>query len=79
MTHLNSSGGWIYGETKLVVTLRILAGGDACNLGVIFDISPKHCNTVILYIIRNWINKMQIGGINIYKYLKDDMAMDRVD
>ena len=36
MAHVKSSGGWISGETKLGITLRLLSGGDSCDLGVIF-------------------------------------------
>ena len=33
-----TSGGYISGEVKLGITLRLLAGGDAFDLGIIFDI-----------------------------------------
>ena len=36
-------GGYIYGEVKLAITLRLLAGGDALNLGTIFDIYSDWC------------------------------------
>ena len=78
MAHEKTSGGFISGETKLGVTLRILAGGDCCDLGVLFDISPKHCNKLFHYTLKNWINKSKIGGINIYDYLSNEEAMRRV-
>ena len=41
MAHEKISGGYISGETKLGLTLRLLAGGDALDLGVMFDIHPR--------------------------------------
>ena len=76
MAHEKTSGGYISGETKLGITLRILAGGDVSDLGVIFDISPKHCNEIMLRVILLWGNKSKIGSINIYDYLADDRAME---
>ena len=34
-----TSGGYISGEIKLAITLRLLAGGDALDLADLFDIS----------------------------------------
>ena len=33
-----TSGRFIYGEVKLAITIRLLAGGDALDIGVKFDI-----------------------------------------
>ena len=35
-------GGYISWKNKLAITIRLLAGGDALNLAVIFDIYPTH-------------------------------------
>ena len=43
MAHEKTSGGFISGETKLGLTLRLLAGGDALDLGVMFDAHPRTC------------------------------------
>ena len=37
--HCHTTGGYISGEVKLAITLRLLAGGDALDLAVIFDVS----------------------------------------
>ena len=44
--HKRTSGGYISGETKVTATLRLLVGGDSYDLGVIFDISYKHCEKI---------------------------------
>ena len=50
-----TSGGFISGKIKLVITLHMLAGGSSLDLSVIFDISHSHCNTIFLDVIKNWI------------------------
>ena len=35
---MESTGGYISGEIKIVITIWLLAGGDAMDIGVIFDI-----------------------------------------
>ena len=36
--NMSTSGGFISDEVKLVITIHLLAGGDALNLAVIFDV-----------------------------------------
>ena len=40
--HVLASGGYISGEVKLAITIRLLAGGDALDLALIFDVYPSH-------------------------------------
>ena len=78
LAHEKTSGGYISGETKLEIALQLLAGGDACDLGILFDVSFKHCNKIMYHVLSKWINKTKIGGIDMYKYLDDDAAMQKV-
>ena len=73
-----SHGGYISGEVKLGITLRLLAGGSALDLGVIFNVTPNHCNTIMLYVLSNWIIRVNIGDINMGDYLYDNDAMTKV-
>ena len=63
--HLVTSGGYISGEVKVAITLRLLAGGDALDLAVIFDISPKRCQSIMKDVLENWIINTNIGKIDI--------------
>ena len=76
-SHVNTCGGQFSGETKFGITLRILAGGDVLDLGVLFDISSSHCTTIMLDVLKHWVNETDIGKINIYDYLADDVAMKK--
>ena len=40
--HQKTSGGFIPEEFKLAIALRLLAGGSALDLSVIFDVSESH-------------------------------------
>ena len=69
--HECTSGGYISGETKVAVTLRILAGGDSYDLGVIFDITSKHCEKILYEVLEHWIIATVIGKIDMEDYLND--------
>ena len=73
-----TNGGYVSGEVKLAVTLRLLAGGDALDLGVIFDIYPDNITTTMYDVLLKWIIPSDIGKMNMTKYLGDDDTMDKV-
>ena len=50
--HEKTSGGFISRETKVGITLRLLAGGDINDLGVLFDITPNHCTLLMLVVLK---------------------------
>ena len=42
-----ATGGYISVEIKLTITIRLLAGGDAYDLAVIFDVYPLHLSAIL--------------------------------
>ena len=60
------------------MTLRLLAGGDNLDLGVIFDIGSNYCNTIMFDVLRNWIILYDIGQINMMNFLSNLEAMAQV-
>ena len=72
-----ATGGYIHGEVKLAITLRLLDGGDALDLGVMFDITPDHCTKIMHYVLVHWVIKANIGDINMIKYLGDKNAISK--
>ena len=71
--HECTSGGYISGETKVDVTLRFLASGDSYDLGVIFDISYKHCEKILYHVLSHWMINAGIDKIDMENDL-DDLA-----
>jgi len=73
-----TTGGYISGEVKLAITLRLLAGGDALDLGVMFDVQTDHCTKIMYDVLLSWIIRPDIGDLNMMKYLGNKRAMSRV-
>ena len=73
-----TTAGYISGEIKLAVTIRLLAGGDGMDLAVILYIYPSHINTILYKVLLHWIIKLNIGKMDIMKYVGDKEAMKRV-
>ena len=76
--HEQTSGGYVSGETKLAITLRLLAGGDSYDLGVMFDISYGHCEIILYDVLEKWIIKTGIGKIDVEEYLNNILEMKDV-
>ena len=75
--NVKATGGYISGEVKLAIALRMLAGGDSYDLAVIFDVHYDHCNRILQEVLVNWVIKTGIGDLNMVKYLGDKEAMSR--
>ena len=60
-----TTGGFISGEVKLVIAIRILAGDDSLDLAVMFDVQPIHILTIFDEVIEHCIIDSNIGNINI--------------
>ena len=76
--NVKTTGGYVAGEVKLALTLRLLGGGDALDLAVIFDIEPCHCRKIMFDVLQEWVIAGNIGDLNMTKYLGDEMAMAKV-
>ena len=73
-----TTGGFISGEVKIAITIRLLAGGNPLDIAVIFDVSSCHTKTIMYYVIIKWIIPSKIGDIDMKSYLEDEEAMARV-
>ena len=69
VAHELTSDEYISSETELAVTLRLLAGGDSYDLGVIFNISFEHCDQIIYSVLKDWIIDRNIDKIDMEDYL----------
>ena len=73
-----ATGGYNSGEVKLAITIRLLAGEDALDLAIIFDIYPTHLATIMKEVLMSWIIIPNIGKIDRIKYLNNLEAMTNV-
>ena len=65
-------------EVRLAVTVRLLDGGEALDLGVIFDIYPDNCTKIMYDVLLKLIIPSDIGIINMTEYVGNDNMMDKV-
>ena len=76
MAHHKTSGGFICGEVKLAITLRILAGGSYLDVSEIFDIDADSCYPILHKVTKEWIVLNNKFKIDIEEYLDDKTAMN---
>ena len=48
-----TTSGFISGEIKLAIAMRLLAGGDSYNLAVAFDARADHCTRIVYNVLLN--------------------------
>jgi hypothetical protein len=76
--HHDSTGGFVSGEIKLAITLRILGGATYLDCSLFFEVSFNHAHKIFKEVIDNWIRHPSVGTINGIQYCCDDEAMSAV-
>ena len=65
--HQATTGGFISGEIKVALTLRLVAGGLYLDLSLLFDTGFRYVYKIFQDVIENWIlddRLVKIGGID---------------
>ena len=62
-----STGGYISGELKLALTLRILAGASYLDMFLWLNIDPDYAQSIFRTVCREWICNDRVIEINFYK------------
>ena len=73
-----TTSGFISGEVKLAITLRMLEGGSYLDLFLIYDVFETHAYTILHETVADWICNDRIIPINGKKYLNDIVHMKNV-
>jgi hypothetical protein len=76
--HLLSTGGFICGEIKLALALRLLAGGSYLDLALLFETGSSYAYTIFHDVLAKWINVDSLIKINGIDYCSNDQAMQQV-
>ena len=76
--HEQSTGGFISGEIKVALTLRILAGGSYLDLALLFETGQTYVHEIFHNVIKNWILDDRLVNINGLDYLSDEEMMAEV-
>ena len=53
--HTKTAGGYICGEVKLAITLRLLAGSSYLDLACVFNVFYTHVYQIFHYVLKNWL------------------------
>ena len=79
MANSKNGCGYLCGEVKLALALRMLAGGSYLDLSLIFDVYSTSTHRVLKHVVKNWINNSDaVADLNGISYLNDVEEMSRV-
>ena len=76
--HEQSTGGFVSGEVKLALTLRLLGGGSYMDLALLFDVGFSTAYEIFHKVIKEWILDDRLVKINGVDYCKDEECMAKV-
>jgi len=76
--HERTTGGFVSGEVKLALTLRLLAGGSYMDLALLFDVGFSTAYEIFHKVIKEWILDDRLVKINGVDYCEDDKRMEEV-
>ena len=76
--HEATTGGFISGEVKLALTLRLLAGGSYLDLALLFETGQHYAYEIFHHVIKNWICDDRLVKINGLDYVANMDAMKAV-
>lgn len=76
--HEHTTGGFVSGEVKLALTLRLLAGGSYMDLALLFDVGFSTAYEIMHKVIKEWILDDRLVKINGVDYCEDEEHMAKV-
>ena len=76
--HDQSTGGFISGEVKLAITLRLLAGDSYLDLSLLYETGPSYAYDIFHDVVENWILDDRLIKINGIKYVSDEDRLEKV-
>ena len=76
--YTESTGGFISGEIKLALTLKLLVGGSYLDLSLLLEIGFTYLYKIFHQVVSQWINNNNLVNISGDDYLQDDKSMAAV-
>ena len=76
--HEHTTGGFVSGQVKLALTLRLLAGGSYMDLALLFDVGFSTSYEIFHKVIKDWILDDRLVKINAVDFCSDDEQMSKV-
>jgi hypothetical protein len=78
MAHKETSGGFVCGEVKLAITLRILVGGSYLDIACIFHVHPGQVYPIFHKVLLEWICHDSIARYTLRDIIQDEDEMFKV-
>jgi hypothetical protein len=75
--HEASTGGFVSGEIKLALTLRLLAGGSYLDLSLLYEVGSSYAYSILHDVVKNWILDDRLVKINGLDYINDDDRLEK--
>ena len=76
--HEGSTGGFVSGEVKLALTLRLLAGGSYLDLALLYEVGPSYAYESFHGVVKNWLLDKHLVNIHGSEYVHDEERLEKV-
>ena len=76
--HCKTSGGYLSGEIKVAITLRLLAGASYLDVSQIFDVSYSTCYDILHKVTEEWFCNDCVAEYKLEKNLDDPKKLYKI-
>ena len=73
--HMQTTGGYMNGETKLAMTIRLMAGGSYMDIAALYCCGYLHTNEIFHATLKEWICNEKVLKFEGLEYLDNDESM----
>ena len=74
----NRLWGFVSGEVKLALTLRLLAGGSYLDMCLLYEVVSTYAYKIFHFVIQEWILDDRLVKINGVEYMQDRVRLEEV-
>ena len=75
---LNGTGGYIPGEIKVAIALRILAGASYLDMFLWMNIDPDYVRSIFRTVTRDWFCNDEVMNINFFDVIQNQTEVSRI-
>ena len=76
--HEGSTGGFVSGEVKLALTLRLLAGGSYLDLALLYEVGHTYAYDIFHDVVKNWLLDKRLVNIHGIEYVTNEERLEKV-
>ena len=76
--HIQTSGGYIPGEFKVAMSLRLMAGASYLDMFLWTNVSTDYVRTIFRMVVKHWFCNDDVIRINFFDVLQDGNELARI-